>query len=211
MGHSRSECKAPIGIKLESRDCGTCLQHKPISEFPFDPKTGRYSSPCKECDRARRAEIRAANPGPRRASGRKWEKRWRTENREKYLERNRANALRRYYRLKQAGRAPKSKLRDGRGGIYFVQEGGGGPIKIGYSKHSPTLRVQGGQIFNPRPLRIIATMPGTRRDETRLHDRVAHLWVTGEWFAAAPELVAFIQSEATPFPNDRDATATASN
>ena len=49
------------------------------------------------------------------------------------------------------------------------------------------------QTSSPYPLTVLAAIPGGRKDEIELHTRFASLRVRGEWFAAAPELVAFIE------------------
>lgn len=39
---------------------------------------------------------------------------------------------------------------------------------------------------------ILGTVPGTMVDERGYHAQFAHLRVTGEWFRAEPDLLAFI-------------------
>jgi hypothetical protein len=72
----------------------------------------------------------------------------------------------------------------GEGFVYFVQTGG--LIKIGFTA-SVTRRMN-----ELKPERQLALMPGTHRDEHRLHAAFAHLRHDGEWFRAEPDLLAYI-------------------
>ena len=72
-----------------------------------------------------------------------------------------------------------------RGGlVYFIRFGD--RIKIGFTTDLKR-RLQ----VLPHDM-LLATTPGTMRDEGRLHQRFAHLRITGEWFHAAPDLLAYI-------------------
>lgn len=79
----------------------------------------------------------------------------------------------------------------GLGVVYFIQGEDGGNIKIGWSG-----RVEGRrkdhQCSSPVRLVVLTTMPGRREDEAELHRRFSHLRQHGEWFAPAPDLVAYI-------------------
>lgn len=95
--------------------------------------------------------------------------------------------------------------------IYFMRRADGvGPIKIGCSKW-PQERLRALQIWSPEPLEIVATVPGSFRDERRLHCQFAEHRLHGEWFeAAAPVLAAVARAashgELPPTPaNDRSA------
>ncbi len=85
------------------------------------------------------------------------------------------------------------------GGLtYFVEAVGAGAIKIGYSRDLST-RIVTLQTASPVPLRIAATLAGPPSLEQKIHCRFMHLRTHGEWFSLAPELIAFMQSEAQPW------------
>lgn len=79
--------------------------------------------------------------------------------------------------------------------IYFVQAGPGGPIKIGWTQNWDG-RVANLQTANPERLELVGTLPGTRRDEARLHRRFAHLSTGGgeEWFRNVEEIHEFLRT-----------------
>lgn len=74
--------------------------------------------------------------------------------------------------------------------VYLVQAGANGPIKIGFSE-DPQRRLTELQRNQAPPLRLLATLPGGREEEARLHRRFAeHRYEGTEWFAPVPELLA---------------------
>lgn len=73
--------------------------------------------------------------------------------------------------------------------IYLVQAGEGGPVKIGVSTDVPS-RIRSLQTGIPQPLILLATFPGCRSKERRLHERLARYRIRGEWFSPAPEVLA---------------------
>lgn len=80
--------------------------------------------------------------------------------------------------------------------IYFMRRADGvGPIKIGCSKW-PQERLQALQIWSPEPLEIVATVPGTFADERRLHRQFDAHRLHGEWFEAAPPVLAAVSRAA---------------
>lgn len=89
--------------------------------------------------------------------------------------------------------------------VYFVRcECQNGFIKIGLARDLAT-RLSSIQTTSPYPLTVLATMPGGRLDEQRLHEQFAADWVRGEWFNASPALLAFIDGipkPKTPEPID---------
>jgi hypothetical protein len=92
---------------------------------------------------------------------------------------------------------PKATMR----GVYFIQRGKDGLIKIGQGNVLSRLKaLQTAHIDN---LRIIGVIPLTRkkrRDRERsLLMRFAHLNEGGEWLRPAPELLEFIKLNVTPF------------
>lgn len=82
--------------------------------------------------------------------------------------------------------------KDARYGVYFIQQGKGGPIKIGISTN-PHKRLVALQIGSPVQLKLLAVMntnhPGT---EHLLHRRFSHLRMAGEWFEPEQELLEYI-------------------
>jgi hypothetical protein len=78
--------------------------------------------------------------------------------------------------------------RDG-SSVYFADAGG--HIKIGWSRKVST-RLAQLQTGSAVPIRLLGTMPGGRAAEQRIHEQFAHLRISGEWFIAAPELLAFV-------------------
>lgn len=77
--------------------------------------------------------------------------------------------------------------------IYFIQDAVTRSIKIG-SANQPALRLAQLQVGNGSPLLLLATMSGTRTDESRLHHRFKRYRLRGEWFRPAPELLQFIDN-----------------
>ena len=66
--------------------------------------------------------------------------------------------------------------------IYFVQVNGGGPIKIGFTRHAPTRRMVKLQSDCPWQIILLGAIPGTVDDERKLHKEVAAFRTQGEWF-----------------------------
>jgi len=67
------------------------------------------------------------------------------------------------------------------GWLYFIQEEGGGPIKIGFANdvHERLMQLQAG---NHRRLRVIARMLGDSVIEALLHRMHREDRISGEWF-----------------------------
>ncbi len=78
------------------------------------------------------------------------------------------------------------------GFVYFLRSGPSGPIKIGFTGTTPTVRLAALQTGNPEVLAFLGTLQGTREDEQQLHQRFGHLHVQGEWFRPEADLLAFI-------------------
>lgn len=85
--------------------------------------------------------------------------------------------------------APKASV------VYFIEAEGSGRIKIGTTDRLDK-RLAALRASSPLPLNLIATIAGDFNDERRLHHRFAHLRLHGEWFSAAPELLAFLAGHA---------------
>jgi hypothetical protein len=75
--------------------------------------------------------------------------------------------------------------------VYFAAVGG--RIKIGWSKKVGT-RIAQLQTGNAEPIELLGVLPGGRFHERRLHQQFAAARLSGEWFAATPDLLAFIES-----------------
>lgn len=74
--------------------------------------------------------------------------------------------------------------------VYFLRAGEF--IKIGKTTGDPSSRVAQLQTGCPFPIEVLATMPGGRGREAKLHKKFAALRAHGEWFHASPVLMAFI-------------------
>jgi hypothetical protein len=75
---------------------------------------------------------------------------------------------------------------------YFVRCVSSGLYKIGYTGNQDQ-RLRDLQSMNGGGLEFLGAIPGSRQDETRVHQRFAHLRRHGEWFEAGKELVAFVR------------------
>jgi hypothetical protein len=76
------------------------------------------------------------------------------------------------------------------GCVYFVRAGE--HVKIGHTAGRVHKRLAQLQIGNPYRLELIGTMAGGPQQERAMHRRFAHLRAHGEWFQAAPDLLAAI-------------------
>lgn len=91
--------------------------------------------------------------------------------------------------------------------VYFLRrEDGIGPIKIGCSSYP---KVRAAQIASDlkAPVVILATAPGTFRDEARLHRQFAEWRLDGEWFAPSKDVLAALKyirdhGKLPPVPED---------
>lgn len=76
--------------------------------------------------------------------------------------------------------------------VYFARAGA--RIKIGWSRQVAT-RLAQLQTGNAAPIELLGVLPGARSRERELHERFADARVSGEWFEATPELLAYITAE----------------
>jgi len=82
--------------------------------------------------------------------------------------------------------------------VYFVERDGF--VKIGFAFNVPNRirEINRGSSSIPgmtvSPVRLLATMPGGKRNERWLHDRFAHVRVDGEWFLPDDEMWSFMRS-----------------
>lgn len=74
-------------------------------------------------------------------------------------------------------------------GVYFVRSGE--LVKVGTSTNLPQ-RLASLRTMSPLPLEVLAVAAGGHAEERTVHERFAHLRQHGEWFTAAPELLAYI-------------------
>lgn len=82
--------------------------------------------------------------------------------------------------------------------IYFIQRITGGPIKIG-TTIALRSRLSALTTKHRATLKVLGVMPGDRKTEFSLHAHFSELRISGEWFKAEPELLAFIKENADPW------------
>lgn len=82
------------------------------------------------------------------------------------------------------------------GFVYFVSEGHGGAIKIGWTI-DPAERLARLQVGNSRRLRVIGLIWARPGVEAEWHRRWKSQRGIGEWFKRTPELTAAIKAEST--------------
>jgi hypothetical protein len=85
------------------------------------------------------------------------------------------------------------------GFVYFVQVGTTGPIKIGFTKNEPTMRIRQIQDTSPHKLRWIGYLRGPLSKEGELHKQFAEEWMRGEWFRPSERLLCFIRDSCPQF------------
>jgi hypothetical protein len=88
-------------------------------------------------------------------------------------------------------RAPKREAPLGPAVVYFIQEGGQGFIKIGFSM-GLNYRLDDLGWATPHELKLLCAVPGSRSLERELHKRFAPALVKGEWFRPTSELLALV-------------------
>lgn len=78
--------------------------------------------------------------------------------------------------------------------IYFVRAGENGRVKIGRTGHVPR-RLAKMQTDSGEKLNLLGVIVGSAAVERDLHDKLSEFRAQGEWFDAAPELLAAIEDE----------------
>lgn len=78
------------------------------------------------------------------------------------------------------------------GYVYFMRAGKGGPIKIGTAVNVEARR-KSLTTGCPQELIVLTYFPGGSREEKELHKQFAAHRQKGEWFAAAPEILSYIE------------------
>lgn len=80
------------------------------------------------------------------------------------------------------------------GVVYFIQEGPGGAIKIGWSRHPASIRVRQLQTGNSEELTLLGFISDcTKAEETEWKHRFWQHRKRNEWFYPAAELLAAIE------------------
>jgi hypothetical protein len=72
--------------------------------------------------------------------------------------------------------------------VYFIRAGDA--IKIGYTTNLAA-RKRALETASAVPLELLASVPGDRSEEARLHREWWHLHIQGEWFRADEELLRY--------------------
>src|SRR5580693_1238281 len=78
------------------------------------------------------------------------------------------------------------------GRVYAIEATEVARVKIGWTGNLPA-RLSSLPLASPVRLRVLAARQGYLRDERKLHSKFSHLRVTGEWFAFADDLRAFLK------------------
>jgi hypothetical protein len=81
--------------------------------------------------------------------------------------------------------------------VYFIRAGDA--IKIGRTGNMAA-RLRSLATASAVALELLATMPGGRQVEARLHRQWRHLHIRGEWFRADEELLRYIREQAAGSP-----------
>ena len=76
--------------------------------------------------------------------------------------------------------------------IYFIQQGGNGPIKIGYTDQTIERRMTTLQIACPEELNLLAKIDGTPEDERVLHKRFKADKIRGEWYNPSNNILSYL-------------------
>lgn len=83
--------------------------------------------------------------------------------------------------------------------IYFVQDTGGGEIKVGVArKRQLQKRIGKLQLGNPSELKLLGVIPARNAGELQreLHTTFSDAHIRGEWFRSTPDLLAYIRQRA---------------
>lgn len=89
---------------------------------------------------------------------------------------------------------PEFDPRPSRGRIYFARSCYGGPIKIGTS-YNLERRLMQLNVASVTPLCFLATMPGWREEEAKLHAQFSDALIHSEWYEPSPELMELIWAQ----------------
>lgn len=78
--------------------------------------------------------------------------------------------------------------------VYFIKAATSTLIKIGFTEGAIKCRLSDLQSGSTDLLSLIGTIPASRGEENRLHQKFTHLRVFGEWFKPEKELLDYIDS-----------------
>ena len=78
-------------------------------------------------------------------------------------------------------------------GVYFVQQGPEGPIKIGVAQNV-RLRMRGLQTSSPYPLRLLGVIRGGPAEERAAHATLQSHKLLREWFKPHPDVLAYLMA-----------------
>ena len=79
--------------------------------------------------------------------------------------------------------------------VYFIQQGVGGPIKIGYTANSINSRIQTLQTSNPQKLRLVGYILGAdEKKESQIHHQFRDFNIHGEWFYPSREIMEYLKT-----------------
>jgi len=91
-------------------------------------------------------------------------------------------------------KAPRQSLKTAEVVVYFIQHGKDGPIKIGRSTRGRVRkRISSLQIGSPKKLEVLHIADASPPDEAILHKKFGQHRLSGEWFFAADEVLAFVE------------------
>ena len=74
--------------------------------------------------------------------------------------------------------------------VYFLQAGGGGQVKIGWSRNLPERLMA---LQAPSAVNVIRVIEGGRQTEAWLHRHFAEVRRIGEWFDFHPEMLQIVR------------------
>lgn len=89
------------------------------------------------------------------------------------------------------------------GGIYFIQQGPGGPIKIG-SASNIRKRMKSLQTGSPVALVFLGHIDGTASTEHEIHRLLRRYSLMGEWFRPDQEVLQYLRDNGTMRPHGAD-------
>lgn len=78
--------------------------------------------------------------------------------------------------------------------IYFIQVAGGGPVKIGITRHDPRQRMVKIQSDCPWPVQLLGAIKGDIDQEAIFHRQLEEFKLQGEWFRPAEQVIAVVES-----------------
>ncbi len=86
---------------------------------------------------------------------------------------------------------PSRELARKNGFVYFIRARSDGPIKIGFAL-SVEHRLYQLQCANYEALHLLASIPGTRKSESKIQRHFRKHRIRGEWFSPAQEILDYV-------------------